>query len=121
MFLICKSIYILKVHSIHYTLRQMLKKNSSDKTNGRKNAVFLLLQVPTYHSFSFNLQFLNDLKNCFSTRFVSLDSLLFLLKFIFLFNKMHGLFALQNENNRKATYKRNVLRLEVNGARKLAT
>ena len=41
----------------------MLKKFSSDKLNGTKNALFFILQVPTHHSFTFNLQFLYELKH----------------------------------------------------------
>ena len=57
---------------------------------------FFLSQVPTHHSFTL----ICDSYMCWSTRFVSLklcvgfsvfDSDSFLLKFIFLFNKMHGL------------------------------
>ena len=52
----------------------MSKKFPSDKTNGIKNALFFLAGAPAHHSFTFNLSFL------------------FLSKFIFLFNKIHGLF-----------------------------
>ena len=70
----------------------MLKKNISlEKLNGTKNALFLLLQAPTHHSFTFNLRFLYELglvslKLCVG--FSIFDSVSFLLKFIFLFNKM---------------------------------
>ena len=88
----------------------MLKKLSSDKINGTKNALFFLSRAPTHHSFNFDLRFLYELKRgIFNFRFRSV-----LLKFTFLFNKMHGLFktlkrhlkrhnSFQNENNRKAT------------------
>ena len=75
----------------------MLKKFRSDKINGTKNALFFLSRAQTHHSFTFDLRFLDELKH----KFVSLklcvgfsifDSVSFLLKFIFLFNKMHGLF-----------------------------
>ena len=51
------SIYILKVYSI-YTI-------DWDKTqiNRTKNAFFLLLGVPTHHSFTFDSPFLYDLKH----------------------------------------------------------
>ena len=75
----------------------MFKTCLADKINGTKNVLLFLSRAPTYPSFTFNLQFLDVL----STRFASLkqcvwfsilDSVLFLLKFICLFNKMHGLF-----------------------------
>ena len=37
---------------------QMLKKFPLAKMNNTKNALFFLLQAPTHHSFTFNLQFL---------------------------------------------------------------
>ena len=98
-FLICKTMSILKVYSIHYILRYNtnVKKFPSDNINGTKNILFFLSRTTTHHSFTFNLRFLYEL----SRRFVSLklcaeftifDSVSFLLKFMFLFNKMHGLF-----------------------------
>ena len=41
----------------------MLQKIIWDKINGTKNAFFFLSQVPTHHSFTFNFQFLYDLKH----------------------------------------------------------
>ena len=41
----------------------MLKKFSSDKINGTKNAHFFLSRAPTHHSFTFNLRFLYELKH----------------------------------------------------------
>ena len=41
---------------------QMLKKIPSDKINGSKNALYFLSRDPTHHSFTFNLQFLYELK-----------------------------------------------------------
>ena len=76
----------------------MLKKIPLEKMNVTKNALFFLSQAPTYRSFTFDLRFLYELKH---TRFDSLklcvgfsifDSVSFLLKFIFLFKKIHGLF-----------------------------
>ena len=74
----------------------MLKKFPSDKINGTKNALFFLSRAPTHHCFTFNLQFLYELKRkvYLSKTFVGFlifNSVSFLLKFIFLFNKMHGL------------------------------
>ena len=96
-FLICKSMYILKAYSVHYTLRQNINftNTPSDK------------MVQKMHSFFFHeLQLIKvlilicDFYMSWSTRFVSVklcvgfsifDSVSFLLKFVFLFNKMHGL------------------------------
>ena len=75
----------------------MLKKFPSDKINGTKNALFFLSRAPTYHSFTFSLPFLYELKHKVHLSKTAcgifiLDSISFLLKFIFLFNKMDGLF-----------------------------
>ena len=63
--MICKSIFIL-IYS-QYTIRwdkiQMLKKIPSDKINITKYIIFLLSQVSTHHSFTFNSQFLYELKH----------------------------------------------------------
>ena len=76
----------------------MLKKFPPDKTNGTKFAIFFLSQVPTHHSFIFNLRLLYELKlkvrlsKNVCVGFSIFCSISFLLKFIFLFNKMHALF-----------------------------
>ena len=50
--------HILKVYSIHYTLKtQMVKLFPADKINGTKNVLFFLSRAPTHHSFTFNLRF----------------------------------------------------------------
>ena len=41
----------------------MFKKIASDKINGAKNALFFLWRAATHHSFTFNLQFLYELKH----------------------------------------------------------
>ena len=41
----------------------MLKNFFSDRINGTKSAFFFLLQARTHHSFTFNLQFLYELKH----------------------------------------------------------
>ena len=41
----------------------MLKKFPSDKINVTKNTVFLLSRAPTHHIFTFNSQFLYELKH----------------------------------------------------------
>ena len=40
----------------------MLKKFALDKTNGTKITLFFVLGPPTHHSFTFNLQYLYELK-----------------------------------------------------------
>ena len=47
---------------MHWDRTQMLKKFSSDKMNGTKNALILLSRAPTHHSFTFNLGFFYKLK-----------------------------------------------------------
>ena len=74
----------------------MSKKLPLDKINSTKNALFFSL-APTHHSFTFILQFLYELKHMFVSPklcagFSIFDSVLFLLAFIFLLNKAHGLF-----------------------------
>ena len=49
-------------YSIHWDKTQVLKNFPPDKWNGTKNVVCFLSQVPVYHSFTFNLKFLYDLK-----------------------------------------------------------
>ena len=99
-FLICQKIHILKVYSKHYTLRWNTDvKNVSFGQNKRyqKYPLFFFreLQLITF------LLLICDSYMNWSTKFVSLKlcvgfsifgSVSFLLKFIFLFNKMHGLF-----------------------------
>ena len=43
-------------------MKQILKKFPSDKTKCTKNVLFFLSRAPTHHSFTFNLQFLYELK-----------------------------------------------------------
>ena len=65
-FLICKSMNILKVysvHTIHWDKTEMLKRFPSDKTNDTKKALCFLSRAPTHHSFTFNLWFLYELKH----------------------------------------------------------
>ena len=73
----------------------MSKKFSSDKINGTKNVLFFLSRAPTHHSSTFNLRLLYELKykvRLSKTVRGSFDSVSFLLKFIYLYNKMNGLF-----------------------------
>ena len=41
----------------------MLKKFPWDKINGTKNVLIFLLRIPAYHSFTFSLRFLYELKD----------------------------------------------------------
>ena len=50
-------------HTIHWEKTQMLKNFPSDKMNGTKNVLFLLSRAPTHHGFTFNLQFLYELRH----------------------------------------------------------
>ena len=74
----------------------MLKKNfSSGKINVTKNTLFLILRAPTHQDFTFNLRFLYELKHKvrlskMCVGFSIFDSVSFLLKFLFLFNKKDG-------------------------------
>ena len=82
--------YILKVYSIHYNWdkTEILKKSHFGQNKRWKKCRLFLLQAPTHHSFTFNIQFSYM---SWSTRFVSLklcvgfsilDSVLFLLNII---------------------------------------
>ena len=79
-------------YTIYWDKTQMLKKFPSDKMKGTKNRELQLIIV---------LLLICDSYMSWSTRFVSpklclgfsiFDSFSFLLKIIFLFNKMHGFF-----------------------------
>ena len=77
--------------SIYWDKTNMLKKFPLDKINAQKMHSFLS-RAPTQCSFTFNLRFLNELKH--EVWFYTFNSISFLLKFIFLFNKMlHELFG----------------------------
>ena len=73
----------------------MIKKFPSGKIKGTKDAFFFLSRAPTHHTFTFNLQFLYELKHkvrLSKTVWIFYFRFRFVFKFIFLFNKMHGLF-----------------------------
>ena len=72
----------------------MLKKFSLDKINGTKNALFFLLRAPTHHSFTFNLEFLYELKR--KVRLSETVCGIFHFRFHFIFIKVH-IFIQQNE------------------------
>ena len=87
--------------TIHWARIKILKKNSF-RENKRWNTLFFLSQALTPSQLIWNSYM------SWSTRFVSLklcvrfsifDSVLFLLKFIFLFNKIRELFDFQYFNN----------------------
>ena len=63
-------------------------KFPSGKINSTKNALFFLLQARTYHSFTFNLWFLYELKHKIHLS----ETVHGIFYFLFLLNKMHGLF-----------------------------
>ena len=94
-FLTWKSIHILKVYSIHYKLRQNtnVKKTSFGQNKHYKimySFFFCELTVLIRNSYtSWNSTFIS-LKGC--VWFSIFNFVSFLLKFIFLFNKKHGVF-----------------------------
>ena len=63
-FLICKSMYILKVYWVHYTWHKsnILKKFPSEKINVTKNIIFFLSRAPPHQSFTYDSRFLHELK-----------------------------------------------------------
>ena len=71
----------------------MLKKIPSDKINGTKNALFFLSRAPTHHSFTFNLQFLYELKH--KVRLSKTLCGIFHFRFRFVFIKVY-IFVQQN-------------------------
>ena len=81
-------------YTIQWDKTQILKNFPSDIINGTKDVLFFLSWAPTHHSFTFNLGLMRwlmrwrfvSLKLC--VRFSIFDSVSFLLKFIFSFNKM---------------------------------
>ena len=71
----------------------MLKKCSSGKINGAKNALFFLSRAPTHHSFTFNLRFLYELKH--KIRLSKTVCGIFHFRFRFVFIKVY-IFVQQN-------------------------
>ena len=71
----------------------MIKKFPSDKINGTKNALFFLSRGSTHHSFTFNLQFLHELKH--KVRLFKTVCGIFHFRFRFVFIKVH-IFVKQN-------------------------
>ena len=84
-------------NTLNNDITQMLKKFPSDKINSTKNVLFFLSRAPTHHRFTFSLRLLSELKHKVRPsktvcEIFDFESVSLLLKFIFLFNKMHGLF-----------------------------
>ena len=71
----------------------MLKKPSSDKINGAKNAIFFLSLAPSHHSFTFNLRVLYELKH--EVRLSKTVYGIFHFRFRFVFIKVY-IFVQQN-------------------------
>ena len=71
----------------------MLKKIPPDKINGTKNALVFLSRAPTHHSFTFNLQFLYELKH--KVRLSKTFCAIFHFRFRFVFIKVY-IFVQQN-------------------------
>ena len=86
--------YIPMILLYIWDIKQILKKFPPDKINDTKNTLFFLSRAPTHHCFTFYLRFLYELKYM-----VHLDSILFLLKFIFLSTKYKDLLTLKHHNS----------------------
>ena len=71
----------------------MLLKFPSYKIKGTKNALLFLARAPTHHSFTFNLQILNQLKH--KLRLTKTVCGIFHFRFYFVFIKVY-IFVQQN-------------------------
>ena len=84
----------------------MLKKLPSDKRNDKRNVLLFLSRVRTHHSFTFNMQSLDELKH--KVRRSKRVCGIFCFKFHFIFIKAYifvrEINSFKNENNRKATH-----------------
>ena len=83
-------------YTIHSDKTQILKKFLLRKINGTKSVLFLLSRAPTHHNFTFELQFLYELKHkicLFKTVCV-----IFHFRFRFFFIKIY-IFDQQNPSN----------------------
>ena len=106
-FLICESIYILKVYSIYYTfeIKHKCLKIYFGQNKSFKKCTLFLSRDPAHQSFTFHSWFLYELKQevCLSKTvcgiFVPFDFVSFLLQLIFLLNKKHGLFDFKRHNS----------------------
>ena len=89
-----KYVYSESVFNTFYTeINIKVEKLSSNKINGTKKCSFFLLPAPTYHSFTFNLQFLHELKH--KVRFSKIVRGIFHSQFRFVFIKFY-VFVQQN-------------------------
>ena len=68
----------------------MLKKFPSDTINSTKDALFFLFRAPTSHNFTFNLQFLYELRR--KVRFSKTVCGIFHFRFRFIFIKVYRKF-----------------------------
>ena len=88
--------YILKVYSIHYTLRQStnVEKGSSGQNKRHKKCDLYFARVSTHQSFTFNLRFLHELKHkvCLSKTVRRISHF----RFCFIFIKVY-IFIQRNE------------------------
>ena len=87
MFLICKK-YVYSesiLNTLYVEIKtQMLKRFPSDNINSTKKALFLLSRAPTYHSFTFNLRFLYELKHKVHLSKTVCEIFHFLFRFVFI-------------------------------------
>ena len=90
-------------YTIHWDKTQKLKKFPSEKINGTIDALSLFLRAPTHYSFTFNFQFLYELKHRvrlskIACGFSSFDSVSFLSKFLFFSTKCLVSLTLKGHN-----------------------
>ena len=87
----------VNVYSIQYTMHwektQILKNLPSDKICRTKNTLFFLSWAPTYHSSTFNLTFLYELKH--EVRLSKIGTRIFYIRFRFVFIEVY-IFIQQN-------------------------
>ena len=80
-------------YTTHWDKTNMLKKFLSDKFSGTKISLFFFSWAPTYHSFTFNLRFLYELK--YKVRFFKTVYGMFSFQFRFVSIKVY-IFVQQN-------------------------
>ena len=89
-------------YTIHWD-KTLALKNFFGQNNSYKNALSFLSRALSRHSFTFNTQFLYELKHKFNLSKIvcgifPFRLVWFLLKCIFLFNKKHELFTFKHHN-----------------------